>query len=166
MAVYLSRRDAIGRFLSARLGSRDEAEDVLQDLFLRLGRVEAAGDLRDPAAYIFRMALNLARDRRRERGRASARDAQWVNTNYQMAGNEPVLDQPSAETAYNARQRIAAVQRALESLSPQCRRVFQLHKFEGLSHQEVAERTGITRSTVEKHMNTALKHLIQRVGSD
>ncbi len=166
MAVYLARRDAIGRFLAARLGSRDEADDVLQDLFLRLGRIEATAELRDPAAYLFRMALNLARDRRRERGRARARDAHWIDANYQMAGAEPVLDQPSAEAAYGARQRVAAVEQALEELSPQCRRVFQLHKFEGLSHREVAARTGITRSTVEKHMNTALKHLIRRVGSD
>ena len=166
MAVYLLRRDAIGRFLAARLGDAGEAEDVLQELYLRLRDVDSSGDLRDPAAYVFRMALNLARDRRRAHGRARARDAHWVKARYDLAGHEPIGDQPSAEATYGARQRLAAVERALEELSPQCRRVFLLHKFEGLSHQEVAQRAGVTRSTVEKHMNTALKHLIRRLGRD
>lgn len=166
MEVYLSRRDAIGRFLTARLGNADETEDVLQDLFLRVNRMGSTPDVRDPAAYLFTMALNLARDRRRERSRANARDTGWAGARYQMAGEEPIFDQPSAEAAYAARQRLEAVTAALDELSPQCRRVFQLHKLEGLSHQDVAERTGITRSTVEKHMNTALKHLIAKVGRD
>lgn len=166
MEVFLSRREAIGRFLTARLGHADEAEDVLQDLFLRVNRMEASPDVRDPAAYLFTMALNLARDRRRERSRASARDTGWAGARYEMAGAEPILDQPSVEVAYAARQRLEAVTAVLDELSPQCRRVFQLHKFEGLSHQDVAARTGITRSTVEKHMNTALKHLIARLGRD
>jgi RNA polymerase sigma factor (sigma-70 family) len=166
MEFYLTRRDAIGRFLLARLGGADEAEDVLQDLYLHLRRVEPSDDLRDPAAYVFRMALNLARDRRRAQSRAGVRDARWIETRYEMAGCEPILDQPSAEAVYGARQRLAAVERALDELSPRCRRVFLLHKFEGFSHRDVAERLGIARSTVEKHMNTALKHLIRRLGRD
>jgi RNA polymerase sigma-70 factor (ECF subfamily) len=63
-------------------------------------------------------------------------------------------------------QRLAEVRRALDELSPQCRRIFMLHKFEGLTHQEVAERANISRSTVEKHMHTALKHLMKRFGRD
>jgi RNA polymerase sigma-70 factor (ECF subfamily) len=59
-----------------------------------------------------------------------------------------------------------AVRRALDELSPQCRRIFVLHKFDGLSHKEIAERVNISRSTVEKHMHTALKHLIERLGRD
>ena len=70
------------------------------------------------------------------------------------------------ESAYAAKQRVAAIRNALEELSPQCRRVFVMHKFEDLSHEEVARRVGISRSTVEKHMHTALKHLIARLGRD
>ncbi|HTQ15489.1 MAG TPA: sigma-70 family RNA polymerase sigma factor [Rhizomicrobium sp.] len=166
MALYLSRRDALGRFLRARLGDSEEAEDVLQELYLRVSRTAPSEDRRNAAAYLYKMALNLARDRRRARNRAGARDTGWVQARYEVAGVEPVLDQPNAEAALDARQRLEAVRRALEELSPQCRRVFEMHKFEGLSHQEVAVRAGITRSTVEKHMNTALKHLIRRLGRD
>lgn len=166
MAIYLSRRNEIERFLTSRLGSRDEAEDVLQELFLKLSRTDPSQKVQNPAAYLFRMALNLARDHRRERSRARARDSDWVAARYVMAGTEPVADIPSAESGYHAKQRLAAIREAIDELSPQCRRVFLLHKFEGLSHEDVARQVGISRSTVEKHMNTALKYLIRRLGRD
>jgi RNA polymerase sigma-70 factor (ECF subfamily) len=76
------------------------------------------------------------------------------------------LDTPSAETALAGRQVLAEVRRALADLSPQCQRVFNMHKFDGLSHAEVATALGISRRTVEKHMHTALLHLVKRVQRD
>lgn len=161
LSVYFSKRDSIERFLVARLGSRDEAEDVLQELYLKLNRLELQGEVRDPVAYLFRSALNLARDRRRERQRARTREADWVE--HSAPGR---VEAPQVEAALAARQRLQAIRGALDELSPQCRRVFLLHKFEGLSHEEVARQAGISRSTVEKHMHTALRHLIARLGRD
>jgi len=85
---------------------------------------------------------------------------------HSMEGSEALDDSPSAERSMDAKQRVNAVHRALAELSPQCRRIFTLHKLEGLSHQQVAARANISRSTVEKHMSTALKHLINRLGRD
>jgi RNA polymerase sigma factor (sigma-70 family) len=166
MAIYLAKRSVIARFLSARLGSKDDAEDVLQELYLKLNRIDSSQEVHDPAAYLFRMALNLAHDFRRERSRARVRDNAWVGARYLMAGSELVANIPSAESGYHAKQRLAAIREVIDELSPQCRRVFFLHKFEGLSHKEIAQRLGISQSTVEKHMNSALKHLIRRIGRD
>jgi RNA polymerase sigma-70 factor (ECF subfamily) len=166
VAAYFSNRQAIQRFLAARVGDRQEAEDLVQELFLKLEGVVPPPDLRDPVSYLFRMALNLARDKRRERQRAQAREGDWADTRTMTSGTEAIDDSSSAEAAYGAKQRIAAIRAALDELSPQCRRVFVLHKFEDLSHEEVARRAGISRSTVEKHMHTALKHLIARLGRD
>jgi RNA polymerase sigma-70 factor (ECF subfamily) len=165
LSAYFAQRDAVGRFLTARLGNRDEAEDILQDLYVRLAQAAPPADVQNPVAYVFRSALNLARDRRRERQRTNARDVAWVDTQTVRAGSTAVADLPSAEAAYGAKQRIAAVRAALDELSPPCRSVFLLHKFEGLTHEEVARRAGISRSTVEKHVRTALRHLIDRLGS-
>jgi RNA polymerase sigma-70 factor (ECF subfamily) len=164
MEAYLSRREELARFLAARLGSRESAQDVLQDLFLRLDRSAQASEIRDPVAYVFRMAANLANDHRRSQRRAQARDAAWASARHVVMGSETVADTPSAEASYGAKQRVEAVRRALDELSPQCRRVFLLHKFEGRSHEEIANQVGISRSTVEKHMHTALTHLIRRLG--
>jgi len=164
--TYLRQRHTLKRFLKARLGSEEEAEDLVQELYIRLQRGPPAADIRSPAQYLFRMALNLALDHRRERQRAQRRDGQWVEARRTMVGAEPVTDLPSAETAYAAKQRVAAIVAALDELSVPCRRVFVMHKFDGLPHADVAARLGITRSTVEKHMNTAVKHLMRRLGGE
>jgi RNA polymerase sigma-70 factor (ECF subfamily) len=55
-------------------------------------------------------------------------------------------------------QRLDMLKRALAELSPLCRDSFMLRKLEGLSHPEIAERLGISRSLVEKHIVNAMKH--------
>jgi RNA polymerase sigma-70 factor (ECF subfamily) len=156
----------VARFLAARLGSTDDVQDVLQELYLHLDRVDPGAEIRDPAAYVFRTAANLARDYIRARRRMAARELAWATLQHGADGTEASDDAPSAERAYSARQRVAAIRSALDTLSPQCRRIFMLHKFEGLSHKEIANSLNISRSTVEKHMHTALAYLMRRFGSD
>ena len=163
--TYLAYRGALTRMLKARLGNEQDAEDLVQDLYLRLQR-SAEPEVREPAAYLYKMALNLARDCQRERHRSRARDRHWVDATQTHLGGEPVVGQPPADVAYGAKQKLARLAAALEELSPQCRTVFTLHKFEGLPHAEISTRLGIARGTVEKHMTTALKHLIKRLDRD
>jgi RNA polymerase sigma-70 factor (ECF subfamily) len=165
LEVYWSRRPALTRFLTARLGSEEDAEDAIQELYLHIGKVDRSLEIKDTAAYLFRTAANLAKDQTRSRNRTAARERAWASL--QRGSDAPEADDaPSAERAYAALQRLAEVRRALDELSPQCRRIFMLHKFEGLTHQEIASRANISRSTVEKHMHTALRHLMKRFGRD
>ena len=163
--TYLAQRSALLRLLKARLGNAEDAEDVVQELFLRLERMPAA-EIANPTAYVYQMALNLARDHQRQHLRGRARDGHWREATQTMLAAEPVETQPSAEEAYDARQKLDRVVAALDELSPHCRRVFVMHKFEELTHTEIMARLGIARSTVEKHMTTALKLLTQRLGRD
>ncbi len=162
LETYLTQRSALKRFLTARLVDDAEAEDLLQEMYFRLDRAAIQGVVENPGAYLYKMAFNLARDHRRERQRSQARDGQWVESRH-LPGGEPIANEPLADAAYAAKQDLALVVAALDDLSPQCRRVFMLHKFEGLSHPEIAAHVGISRSTVEKHMGTALRHLLKRL---
>jgi RNA polymerase sigma-70 factor (ECF subfamily) len=83
-----------------------------------------------------------------------------------MQAGSAVVESPSADAELAGRQLLAQVRDALMDLSPQCQRVFRMHKFDGLSHREVAAALGISRRTVEKHMHTALRHLLKRVERD
>lgn len=151
------------RFFHARLGPQAEVEDLLQELFVK---VREAGDeeVLNPPAYLYRLAHNLMLDRLRTDRRRGAREAEWRRTHHVSVGALDVVDAPDAEASAIARQRLEKIATALASLAPQTQEVFRLHKFEGLTHAETAARLGISRSSVEKHISLALRHIMVRVG--
>ncbi|WP_263974811.1 sigma-70 family RNA polymerase sigma factor [Pseudomonas muyukensis] len=138
-------------FLSARLGSRQAAEDVAHDAYLRVLERTAGEQIEHPRAFLYRTALNLVVDRHRR---------------HLVRQTEPleVLDQderwhtPAPVQGMQHDQRLALMQQALDELSAPCRDSFLLRKLEGLSHSQIAERLGISRSLVEKHIVNAMKH--------
>jgi RNA polymerase sigma factor (sigma-70 family) len=159
LATYLDRRADFKRLLAARLGCPQEAEDLVQEMYLKLTQLDAGLVVERHEAFLYRMAMNLALDRVRQRRRGSARDRQWIDATSQMAEGEAIEPQPLQDRVVDGRQRLARVMDAAQRLPSQCKRVFQLHKIEGLSHAEVADMLGISRSAVEKQMTTALQRL-------
>lgn len=153
-------RGELLRFLSARLGSADEAQDLLQELWLKVANQPAA-PVANPRAYLFRMANNLVLDQRRARHRAMARDRGWIEADGVLQGG--VEDRPDpaepADEALARRQEADMVQRAVDSLPQGARQALRLYRFEGHSQGEIATIMGISRSGVEKHLALAMRHL-------
>jgi RNA polymerase sigma factor (sigma-70 family) len=161
--VYLQKRSDLIRFFALRLGERSEAEDLVQEIYLKIQSAELPADIRSPAAYLYRIGTNLLVDRKRGQKRAVRRETDWHGLNTEAVGDQFIADQPSSEEMLASKQRLAKVLSAVEDLPPRCRRVFELHKFKGLSHAEVADALGISRSAVEKHVSAALKALVRRL---
>ncbi len=166
LAAYLEMRTELMRFLAARLGDKAVAEDVYQELFVRLRQAELPDGVESPRGFIYRTAYNLANEQTRANRRRGTRDANWVDATTHAVGLERVHDQPGADDALASKQRMQAVMAALNELSPKCRTVFTQCRVQGLSHRDVAERNGISTKMVEKHMTTALKHLTLKFGGD
>lgn len=159
MRLYGEKRANLVRVFAARLRSEVEAEDLIQDLFLKiqgLGEPEVEGD---GSALLFRIANNLMLDRLRSRARAGARDECWRSLQSTTQGDQPVADAPSAEDVVAGRQRLNLMMATLRTLPPQVARAFTLHKLKGLSHAETAVAMGVSKSSVEKHVSAALKAL-------
>jgi len=163
IALYLERRADLVRFFTVRLRSAAAAEDLVQDIYVRLSGVEPGADIQNPTAYLYRLGSNLMLDKLRGERRTAHRDGAWLDTQTMRVGAHEVSAEPSAEAAVAARQRLGLLTEALKELSPQTQRVFRMHKFEGMSHPEVATALGVSRSAVEKHMMTALKHLLAKL---
>lgn len=160
--AYFEQREALGRFIQARLGGGIDVEDVLQDLYLKVAGIDAATEVRDARAYLYRLASNLMMDRWRSGRRAAARDGAWRMVSHVTGGTEDAADEPSAEAVVAGRERLAALMKALEALPAKTGTIFRMHKFDGLSYAEVAARLEISRSSVEKHMMDALRVLAAR----
>lgn len=146
------------RHVSRRLGRDADADDVLQDTFLRLQSIPAEADIKNPRSYLFRMADNLATDHIRSK-RSLER--------YFSSGEFPdcVDDKPLSERIVDYRQRLGRLQQAVAELPQRQRQVFLMHKFDGLSHAEIARELKITKSAVEKLVMKALAHLRDRLGN-
>jgi RNA polymerase sigma factor (sigma-70 family) len=163
LAAYLERRADLVRFFTLRLRSPAAAEDLVQDIYLRIAAIGRDVEVRNAAAYLYRLGSNLMLDRIRGERRAAARDHDWREDHRTVRGGEEVAEEPAADDAVAARQRLAAIVAILGELPAQTQRVFRMHKFEGLSHAEVAAALGISKSAVEKHCMAVLKRLAERL---
>jgi RNA polymerase sigma factor (sigma-70 family) len=152
-AVLLANRGALLRFLRAR-GAGDDAEDVMQDLWLKVDRLEAEGPIADPRAYLFRMADNLMHDRVRAAMRRTNREHAWGGTGND---NGELDDTPSAERALAARQRLRRVELALATLGERSQAIFRRFRIDGVTQVRIAQEEGISVSAVEKHLQRAYR---------
>ncbi|MGF7150073.1 RNA polymerase sigma-70 factor (ECF subfamily) [Sphingomonas zeicaulis] len=158
--AYGLHRAGLLRLLMARTAIRSEAEDLLQELWIKLQQ-NPPGDVQDARAYLFRMAQNLVKDRLRTRQRRMERDRRWADevTDFAAATLDAVDRRKTAEEEMLDREEVATLASAIANLPDGARRAFELHKLQGLSHADVANRLGISKSGVEKHMAVAMKNL-------
>lgn len=140
------------RLMTARLGNAVDADDILQDLWLKL-EVLPDQALSNPQAYLFRIAANLAADRRLSLARSEARDGRWFHA---QPGAE---EYPDAEAVLLARERLAQVEKAIAAMPERMSRALRMFRIEQRSQKDIAEELGITVSGVEKLLKRAYLQL-------
>lgn len=148
-------RPGLVRFLAKRTGCTAIAEDLVQDLWMRMSAARPVADeLRSPVAYLFRAAANLATDHARaERRRAAA------NTEAMALVMDGLDAAPSPEQAVVDLQDYARVTVAIAALPPRTRQIFAMNRLDGVSYRRIAAELGISATAVEKHMKRALDAL-------
>lgn len=158
-------RPSLRRMLTARLSNAEDAEDILQELWIKLETLDS-GPIANPGAYLHRMALNLSNDLVRERSRRRNREADWTDVSVSTLDGMSVDDTPSPERQAADRQELALMVEAIRAMPDRAQQVFRRHRIDGLSHADVASELGISKSAVEKNMATALKHLMRHLNFD
>ncbi len=164
LQAYVERRDSLVRLFAARLRSVAAAEDLVQDIFLKISSLPPDTAIDNPASYLFRTGTNLMLDRRRGEQRSLARDSAWRDTTHAAVGGQDVVDEPDAEAVVAARQRLKELAAAIDELPPRMQRAFRLHKLDGLSQAETARAMGVSVGSVEKHIAAAMRTLSGRLG--
>lgn len=164
LEIYLERRQNLVRFFAARCGSPSVAEDLAQELYVKLATRDQSVTAENPVALIYRVATNVMLDRARGEARATARDDAWRVVTHDTLGGDDVAGEPPADEAVASRQRLRQLVDAVGELPPQMQRAFRLHKLEGRSHAETAQVMGISVKSVEKHISAALRALTARLG--
>lgn len=162
VSTYLERRADLVRYFRARLRSEAAAEDLVQDIYLKISTLPQ-DEIGNPAAYLFRLGTNLMLDRIKIQGRGVRREAEWRAANT-TGPREGVAEGSPADEALDAAQRLRAIIEVVNELPPPVREAFRLHKLEGLTHVETAQAMNVSRSSVEKYIMTCLKRILARVG--
>ena len=165
LTAFLERRDSLTLFLAARTRSMSAAEDLVQDLYLKVAATPPDAEVRAPGALLYRMAANLMLDQVRSRQRAARREGEWRLETRATLGGDDVVDGPGAEEAVIAKERVRRLAQAVGELPPQMGRAFRLHKLEGRSQAETAQVMGVSVKMVEQHIAAAIKKLSERLRS-
>lgn len=140
------------RYLASILGGADAAEDAAQEAFVRLWEQRERWTGGSARAVLFRIARNAAIDDLREAG------TRRRHLRSQPRAPAP-SDPPEQELELERRRLEKRFLDALERLPPARREVFELVRFRGLRHAEVAEVLGLSPQTVANHMGLALRDL-------
>jgi RNA polymerase sigma-70 factor, ECF subfamily len=154
-ALYERYERHLFGFILRSLGDRQEAEDVLHDVFMALLREgKAGGALGCLRAWIFQVARNQCRTRLRTRQRArTAMDA---------VAQEPAAAPPEPERALEDRQAVDALLRAVARLPEPLAELYQL-RAGGLSYEELAQVLDLPLGTVKSRMHEMVSRLREEV---
>lgn len=147
-------------FLRGKLPNTADAEEVLQDCYLRMCQVESFDQIRDLRGFLYRVAMNSVIDRYRSAALHRTTSIDDVPTSHSLQFAAP---DPSPEDHAIGAQRLAILQDAIDDLPPRCRQVFLMHRVLLLTQRAIAEELGISTQMVEKHIAKALLRCAERL---
>lgn len=155
-SLYGDHRTWLHSWLCRRLACPAQAEDLLQDTFMRVLRTgQGVLSVREPRAYLSTVARGLLIDFFRRRALEHA----WLEA--LAALPEPEL--PSPECQAVMLESLIRIDTLLDGLKPRVREVFLLSQLEGLTYSAIATRLGVSLRTVKSDMATAFDHCFDLV---
>jgi RNA polymerase sigma-70 factor (ECF subfamily) len=145
-SLFQQHKNKLVRFVSLKVGNRNEAEEIAQDAFLRLWQRERLKPDENIKGLLYITARNLASDRLRQSKRRSSNGVvPWVEE--QSLSPEEIL---------SSRQQLDRLFNILSRLPPKCRHAFISVKLEERSYSEIAAEMRLTESMVRKYVLRAL----------
>ncbi|HHG84000.1 MAG TPA: RNA polymerase sigma-70 factor, partial [Bacteroidetes bacterium] len=146
--LFRENYEMLSRFARKLLGNMEEAEELVQDLFVQLwDKRDQLPEAMSMRSYLFTAARNRCLNVIRHR---KVRDKHQEAV--KMAPSEFASD-PAQELEHAELQ--ARIGGAIEKLPRRCREVFRMSRFEGLKYSEIAEKLNISPRTVEKQIGKA-----------
>jgi RNA polymerase sigma factor (sigma-70 family) len=157
-ATFLTSRETLLRFLIAH-GAGDAAEDVLQELWIRVSTAPPSGPIASPLSYLFRAANNLMVDRHRSLRQAALREQAWSDAfGATMPGRS---DAPFGERTLIAREELLLAQAALAAVPLRAAAIFRRHRIDGIGQKQISAEMGLSLSTIESDLRIAYGALME-----
>ena len=161
--LFRSQHSHLLRFAQIRTGNRAVAEDLVQDAFLAVRRAYPDKGAEDLRPLLFTTLRNLtvnylkSGDYRRQRASTEISDIEYRLTCERSA---------TPETQVMDAQLLALAEEVIKAMAPRRREVLRLHRFEGLTYDEIASRLSVSRSTVKTDIADAVAEIAERLARE
>ncbi|RXK00665.1 RNA polymerase subunit sigma [Arcobacter sp. CECT 8989] len=136
-------------------GDKEKAKDITQESYTRIIEIEEKNQIKNPRAYLYKMAKNLLIDE-------SRRNKNIFKVDYEEANFTIPKEQQPEELFYKQTQYIELLD-LVQNLPKRSKQAFTLHVIQGFTRKEVAHKMNINISTVEKHITNATLKIKNRL---
>lgn len=148
-SIFMKYYPKIKYFITHLIKSEAVAEDLSQDIFLKIWENrESVPNVRSFNAYMYRMAKNSA---------LNYLEHNYVEKSYTDNCNRPVYTDPEEEL--NAEELLFLIRLAVSRMPKQRRDIFMMSRFDNLEKEEISEKLGLAKKTVENQLSLALKDI-------
>lgn len=148
------------RFLSARVRSAADVPDLVQEVFLRLLRVDNHESIRNPQAYLYTIASHVLHQHSLRRS-AATEAVRFGDVVAEFGGTDD--EDPAAQVEIE--ERFEALGRDLEEFSPNAYATLILHRCDGISLKEIGPRLGVSYTMVKRYLAQALTYCQRRLAA-
>ena len=154
LEIFLSHRASLLRYATPIVGCPSIAEDVVQEAYVRYAPPAGNSNIKFRVGYLYRTVHNLALDlvQAQKRARNYVADALEIM---------PVDLAPSPEQEASDREALMQIARAIDQLPLRTRQIFEQHRLEGLTLQEIADRHGISVTRAHQIFRQAMSHIAE-----
>lgn len=156
--LFREHGSALEAFLYQRTRSHADAIELAQETYVRMLQIRDMAGIRNPKAYMFSVAANLAVEHATRQGRARGT----------LDIDDPVLEaelshDPSFADQIDEADSTARLDAALAELPARCRAAYWLQIGHGMSYEEIARHLGVSKETVKKDLSKVIQHCRQRL---
>jgi RNA polymerase sigma-70 factor (ECF subfamily) len=155
LAAFNQARPRLEGIARGRVGSRETAEDLMQDTWLKLAGANGDAAVENPAGFVTKVAGNTVLDHLRKERRRAEIDAEVQGILWERQ------DEFSPERVAIGRDMLRAVQAVLDAMPEKSRRIFLMNRLEGVSHRQIACQLGMSEEAVYYHIRRVLDRLAE-----
>ena len=144
---YTVHHAELVNFATSRLGNREESEDLVQDVFIKMMSFEGIINEATIKSFAFTIAANKVKDHLRRR---IFRHKMEENAKYEME-----LQHSHVERVVEYHDTLRMVNDSMARLSPACAKVYRMSLFEDMTAGDIAQETNVSKRTVESQLFTS-----------
>lgn len=157
MERFLANYDRLRAYIGRKLPRRDDADDLVQEVYLRIQDIPDDRLIQNPEAYLFSIAHSVRCRHLKREGRLGPVDVE------DPLVESLVAELPQVDQEIDAGWRAELLRKTLPQLSDRCRAVMEMKYADGAGREEIAQKLGITVDGVKKHLSKGLAECRRRM---